>query len=382
MIELPNFDGAFERYHSGVATGNAEHNADKVAVEKGRQYRFDSAVNGTDFNPAQHSQAVHNVSIPSPGIAPGRTHETSDLRQSSDTNQDRVHHSELETNDDTQASNITVGRNGFPIGRWRCCECRRGHEIYRFEAGQHLISILSCLCKHRSCRSCTFQGDLRRFAPINDDEGVAFVPVPEGNSKDVLFGVVCRTCGLSWRAKAVHEAKHKRKMSSLRHKLSVLPKKVNPLQKLRHTQSMMHLGFTRDSRPEVSELGNALTKSRSNVNLRSAASAQAKDETPEEQVEGIEVQFYGIECTCGTVTDASSICFQILEPSEADSKAKKAKPKGHVSAENPQVAELQSDPELHAKGHGTSMLHLKGGSHPNPLLSNPVGESDALPGQM
>jgi hypothetical protein len=41
------------------------------------------------------------------------------------------------------------------------------------------------------------------------------------------------------------------------------------------------------------------------------------------------------------------------------------------------AAEPKFTPELRAKGYGTPMLHLKSGSHPNPLLNSPVQESES-----
>jgi hypothetical protein len=93
------------------------------------------------------------------------------------------------------------------LGRWQCCECRRDHGVYRFEHGQHLISILSCLCPHRSCTSCTLQGRIKRFAPIYDVEGSAVMPVAGDDGQGLYKGIVCRGCGLSWQAEKVEVPK-------------------------------------------------------------------------------------------------------------------------------------------------------------------------------
>ncbi|UPX18021.1 uncharacterized protein EKO05_0008345 [Ascochyta rabiei] len=273
-----------------------------------------------------------------------------------------------------QEEHITISNDIPPIGKWRCCECQRGHEIYRFEAGQHLISILNCLCKHRSCRSCTFQGNVRRFAPIDDAAGVASVPVLEGDGRTIRFGVICRTCGLSWRAKRVEEAK---RPGLLRRKLSILPKKVNPLHKLRTTRSMIYLGISHDSRTDVGRPGSALSTSRSIFNLKSASDAQGKDAKLAEQAQGAFVRFYGIECTCGSITNASSVCFQVVDTAEVNDDGK---PRGQSSVQVTETAESCSTSELEAKGYGTPTLHLKGGLHPNPLRRNPVKRSESPQG--
>lgn len=131
---------------------------------------------------------------------------------------------------------------------------------------------------------------------------------------------------------------------------------------------MIHLGFTRDSHPEESRPGTAMSTSRSIFNLRSVSDSQAKGVKAEDQAPGAEVRFYGIECTCGSTTNSSSICFQIIDTLDVD----RILPKEQTGVEAAEVAQPHLRPELRAKGYGTPTLHLKGGSHPNPLLSNPV----------
>ena len=257
------------------------------------------------------------------------------------------------------------------VGKWRCCECRRGYQTYHMNSGDHLISILNCSCTHRSCRNCTFEGSVKRFAPIYDPAGLASVPILEGNNKPIQFGVVCRTCGLSWRAKKTEAPKRHR---SFRQRLSVLPKKVNPLHKLRHTRSMIHLGLS-DDHNDDSRPGTALSASRSVFNLRCASDSQTKRTSPGEQAPGVEVRFYGIECTCGSVTNSGSLCFQLVEKPKAEGKPAHMEQMGMEARE---ASETTLAPALRAKGYGTPMLSLKGGSHPNPLLSNPAQAFEVL----
>src|SRR5690242_13236918 len=149
---------------------------------------------------------------------------------------------------ETEEKGVANSRSLLCTGKWRCCGCQRGHDIYRLGAGEHLISTLSCLCKHRSCRSCTLQGTAKQFAPIDDVTGVATIPATSDDGKTNQFGVICRTCGLSWRAETVM----KPKVHTLsRRRLSLLPM-VNPLQtiqQLRRSRSMLYLGLSQNHRP-------------------------------------------------------------------------------------------------------------------------------------
>lgn len=274
-------------------------------------------------------------------------------------------HSQDDKRESPESGKNTTCESISPIGKWRCCKCQSGHQIYRFETGQHLISILNCPCKHRSCKSCTFQGNVRRFAPIDDTGGVASVPLPDDDGDTIRFGVICRTCGLSWRAERVKQPK---RHVSLRRKLSVMPK-ANTLHRLRHTRSMIQLGFISESHPWESRPGTAMSKSRSIIDLKLASDSQAKGARVEGQARGAEVRFYGIECTCGSVTDTGSVCFQIVETPKVEDNVGS---KGQISIEATGPAEPQSVLELRAKGYGTPTLHLRGGPHPNPLRSNPV----------
>lgn len=257
-------------------------------------------------------------------------------------------------------------------GKWRCCGCQRGHDIYRLGAGEHLISTLSCLCKHRSCRSCAFQGTVKQFAPIDDVTGVATIPVASDDGKNNQFGVVCRTCGLSWRAETVK----KPKVHTLsRRRLSLLSM-VNPLQtiqQLRRSRSMLYLGLSQNHRPGGARPPSGSLTSHSSMNLRSTSGLQTKGAKPKpkEQAQGAEVSFHSIECTCGTVTDSTSLCFQLVNTHETDGKVTGDGQGGKA----PKAARRCGTPDLRAKGYGTPTLHLKGGPHPNPLRSNPVEKS-------
>lgn len=360
MIILSGLDSAFNGHRLRVAMGTY----DRAPADEDQQSCSDSATTQTGSDPASYNLITPNDRTPSLNSSSTVSGSEHDVFPSNNAGGAGVAEDGDSRNEDTAPS-----KDMRHIGKWRCCECRRGHEIYRFQAGEHLISILNCVCKHRSCRSCTFQGDIRRFAPIDDAAGVASVPVDEGHGNPIRFGVVCRTCGLSWRADKVEMAKHHVR---LRRRLSILPKKINPMHRLRSTRSMVHLGLARDRFLEESRPGTAVSLSRSIFNLSPASDTQSRDAKPEEQVKSAEVRFYGIECTCGSITNPSSLCFQVINTPAVDSGVglKEQTNTGVVREAEPQrVSELQ------AKGHGTPMLHLKGGCHPNPLLSNPAQKS-------
>ncbi|KAJ4984462.1 hypothetical protein SVAN01_10014 [Stagonosporopsis vannaccii] len=253
-------------------------------------------------------------------------------------------------------------------GKWRCCGCQRGHDIYRPGPDEHLISVLSCLCKHRSCRNCTFHGHIKRFAPIDDISGVASIPVTSDGGTTDRFGVVCHTCGLSWRTKTVQKTKTH---VITRRRLSILSKKTSPFQRLRHPQSMLYLGLSQSHRSDGARLPAGTSVSHPTMKLRSAVDSQNNGTKPEEQAQGAEVRFHGIECTCGTVTDSTSLCFQLVDFSEAEPEVTANVRAGQFT----EAATRCGMPELLTKRHDTPSLHLKGGPHPNPLFSNPVEDA-------
>jgi hypothetical protein len=115
------------------------------------------------------------------------------------------------------------------------------------------------------------------------------------------------------------------------------------------------------SRPHAA----TLTASKSVLNLRVLSKEMKKEHG--EQVEPVSVKFAGITCTCGMITAASSLCFQIVDPPKDFNEVQFAK---QVVARKP--AGFGSTPADQARGHGTPTLTLRGRSHPNPLRSNPV----------
>jgi hypothetical protein len=247
---------------------------------------------------------------------------------------------------------------------WYCCTCGDTHAILLRAKGPHPIGRLGCECSHRPCEDCEFSGYVKMYCPV--DEEPALVHMSEDKDDAIKFGVICSECGLSWRAQLVK--KEMSKMRSALHKISGLPKKLNrsrSLQKLRQASaSMVNL-----SRPEHS-----LSKTRSFGNLRSVSETKKMVETSTKEVGGqansAKVRFFGIMCVCGHITESESVCFQITEvpwgSPEADLERTKAEIRQRVG--------ITSPPELQQKGHRDRFISLKGGEHPNPLLSSPVDE--------
>ena len=268
------------------------------------------------------------------------------------------------------SDNITLPKHAPPKSSivslpaiWYCCACGDTHDLQSQAGGPHPIGRLGCECSHRPCQDCEFSGHVKIYCPV--DEQPALVHVTGEEDGQINFGVICRGCGLSWRAQPVK--KDISRMRSVLHKISVLPKKLkrsHSLQKLRQVSaSMINL-----SRPEVS-----LSKPRSFANLRSVSETK-KDETLTKEVGGqansAKVRFFGLFCACGRVTEAESVCFPITDvpwgTPEADLERKKVEIRKRVGSVSP--------PELQAKGHRDRLIHLKGGEHPNPLLSSPTDE--------
>jgi hypothetical protein len=252
-------------------------------------------------------------------------------------------------------TSATVNDASDSIGTWRCCKCDQKQELYQHDQGQHIVSALNCACPHKSCENCTLTGNIKLYQPVQE-------PIPvqlsDDEHKQVKFGVFCSNCGLSWRAQIVKD--------TVLQKISAVPKDLakrtaHPLDMLRESKSMSNLrgdhGFKTSSVP---------TKS-STLNLRQLSSEMAKEHG--KQANSVMVKFSGIQCTCGRTVDASSLCFQIVEPSKKE-----------VTAPETIVVEpsFTATSEDQARGIGKSTLALKGRRirHANPLMSNPVTDDD------
>ncbi|KAH7073012.1 hypothetical protein BKA63DRAFT_392707, partial [Paraphoma chrysanthemicola] len=234
-----------------------------------------------------------------------------------------------------------------PLGRWRCCKCGGGCELYEHDDSDNLVGAVTCVCPHRSCENCTLTGRIKTYKPVQE-------PIPvqlaDDKPKQVQFGVLCNNCGLSWRAQTVKD--------TVRQKVSAVPKTIakassQPLEKLRHTKSLM----------------------KSNANLRAKSDEMEKEHG--KQVKSVMVYFGGFNCTCGHTLDSSALCFQIVEADEATAATVVTTAS---TATPPPVVEPQpsftASPEDRIRGIGNSVLKIRRGGkiiyHPNPLASNPV----------
>ncbi|KAI0588551.1 hypothetical protein Alg130_03326 [Pyrenophora tritici-repentis] len=255
--------------------------------------------------------------------------------------------------------------SGEPCGKWRCCKCNRAQELVSYTKGEHPVSVLECACVHRSCTKCTLEGLIKAFVPMSEPE---VVTLSEDVNKSIRFGVFCDGCGLSWRAREVHDdASTKAAVKSALLRVSALPRRLNKrgphaLERLRPSQSMSNL----HAQPRATA---PLTVSKSVLNLRALSSEMEKEYG--KQAEMVSVKFTGIKCDCGMVTDASSLCFQIVDPPKDFYKAQFSKLMAERKVTPPSFG---TTPEDQARGHGAPTLTLKGGRvrHANPLRSNPV----------
>jgi hypothetical protein len=197
------------------------------------------------------------------------------------------------------------------------------------------------------------------------------IPLSEDDSKAIRFGVFCEGCGLSWRAeKAQDKVKKTTMYKSALLRVAAIPRRLairggaHPLERLRPSRSMNNLNDHAEREP--SDVSIASSRSVTSLLSFRSLSREMKKEYGE-QAESVFVKFTRIKCTCGMITEASSLCFQIVDPPKDFREVQCAK---QVVARN--VAGFGSTPEDRARGHGTPTLTLKGGRHPNPLRSNPV----------
>ncbi|KAF2112497.1 hypothetical protein BDV96DRAFT_689741 [Lophiotrema nucula] len=210
-----------------------------------------------------------------------------------------------------------------PAGSWSCCKCHRVKDIH-FQPGLHPIGTLSCDCSHKPCDSCNYAGDISYFVPISEP---LLVPIHGDKSSSITpFGIICTTCGLSWRARKVGGLRKMPSLHSPRYTTSSLGL-------LRKTQS---IGFMRNIK---------------------------KDRPLNKDVKSTSVCFTGIKCTCGTVSDYRTAGFRVVD--------------GAGKAEEPPKPTLRhpkryTDLRLLAKGVDSPTITLGQVEHPNPLRSAPV----------
>jgi hypothetical protein len=328
-------------------------------VDSGRKSRFDSAVeknNGGLVHSTDTSGDCPDTLAYTAGLSPALNNVTNTAVGSPGNNPELP-------KDVLPVPPKAISHERLPT-TWYCCVCEDTHAVHLQAKGPHPIGRLGCECSHRPCQDCEFSGYIEMYCPVDEEPALVHM---SGDKDDVIkFGAICRGCGFSWRAQLVQ--KEMSKMRSALHKISGLPKKLNrsrSLQKLRQASaSMVNL-----SRPKHS-----LSKTRSFGNLRSVSETKKMVETSTKEVGGqansAKVRFFGIMCVCGRITESESVCFQITDvpwgTPEADLERTKAEIRERVG--------ITSPPELQQKGHRDRFISLKGGEHPNPLLSSPVDE--------
>lgn len=273
------------------------------------------------------------------------------------------------------------------IGKWRCCKCTRGHSLYAFDNGLHPVSILNCLCTHRSCVNCALEGPhIKPFHPMR--EPVVIHLSDDHAPRLIRFGVFCDGCGLSWRAQEVRDDNSRKtgngnSSSALLQRISAMPRSLvrKGLYPLRHSRSLSHLtSSSSSSNSAVAVEKQPLLVSGSSINLRQLSSEMEKGHG--KQADVTSVRFTAIKCTCGLVTDTGSLCFQVVsaplhKQRSAGGCEDRLDEEAEVAGEKRKVfGGFTTTPVYWAKGHGQPVLHLKGGEHPNPLRSAPVKVDD------
>jgi hypothetical protein len=208
------------------------------------------------------------------------------------------------------------------------------------------------------------EGLVRQFVPMNEPE---VVPLSEDRTKAIRFGVFCDGCGLSWRAEVVRDQeKTKRLMKSAFQRIYAVPRHIkkrspHPLERIRTSRSMNSLNSLALPRSDM-----PLTASKSALGLRALSNEMEKEHG--EQAKLVSVRFTGIKCSCSMATDATSLCFQVVDPPKDFHTVQFAK---QMAERN--VAGFGSTLADKERGHGTPTLTVKNGvRHPNPLMSNPV----------
>lgn len=366
VVDLPNISFDTAGTHLKDDTEGLDSRGPK-AEQGAEQERYDGRMQPVNTTTGSYNYVGLGLTQKLPGsVARARAIAESRLKSSN-----AQHPSLRERHDDSDApkapspGTITFAPESTevpsPCGKWRCCKCKRGHAVYSSAHGQHPVSVLSCVCAHRSCSKCTLEGLLKQFVPMSEPE---VVPLSEDKDKAVRFGVFCDGCGLSWRAQEVHDSVKKEAVKSALLQVSgmhrrLTARKPHPLERIRASRSMSNLRTP----PQPSA---PMAASKSVFNLRALSNEMKKEHG--EQADLVSVKFTGVKCTCGMTTDATSLCFQIVDPPKDFHKVQFAK-----QMAGRRVAGFGSTPEDKARGHGTPMLTLKGcRRHPNPLMSNPI----------
>lgn len=271
---------------------------------------------------------------------------------------DRNHNQQTSTSRVDGQSRVTRP----PIGKWQCCECRRGQFIVEYDHKQHLAGILHCRCGHCPCARCLLTGDIKVYKPV--EEPFLVQSADDDKHEAIRYGSFCEQCGLSWRAQSVKQ--------SIRNKLSTAPRHFvarhrpqYPLEKVRKSRSMVDL---------LNHQTGRLHHSNSVASIKTMGNELER--THGQQVASTLVTLTGIRCTCTNLLNTHSLCFRILD----------TVPPPHVHHSSHGVSNSVTGSSFSAtvedKARGietaTLSLHKHGRTihHPNPLMSNPIGLAD------
>ncbi|KAF2015735.1 hypothetical protein BU24DRAFT_461967 [Aaosphaeria arxii CBS 175.79] len=216
-----------------------------------------------------------------------------------------------------------------------------GANSLQLRPGKHPIGAVACRCPHRPCEDCRFSGSLRYFMPITDPLSIPRVDRHHSTTGDrmseIPYGIVCKTCGLSWRAEEVRRA---RRVPSLKETFRDLQKnRLHPR-------------------------GGRLQKSQSMLTLNASPKLVVEDSSSP-IVRSTSIRLAGRKCTCGSVSSEDTFCFRIVTENELGNSLES-------SARYYREPSRVTDEELRAKGHHNSVLCIRNVVHPNPLRRNPV----------
>jgi hypothetical protein len=181
---------------------------------------------------------------------------------------------------------------------------------------------------------------LKYFVPIR--EPLAIVAPESEKGEEIPYGIVCRKCGLSWRACAT--VRHKKENVVLEEKKTIISaSKTKPGPKRFLTL--------------LSSMSNGTRKRRSSFDFAPDFSAQRgnPDRTMAQStaIKSINIQFSGLKCKCGSVSNVEeTFCFHIVEGGNGGLE-------GNIRAQSPAYQD-------------GSVLKIRDVEHPNPLRSHPV----------
>jgi hypothetical protein len=89
--------------------------------------------------------------------------------------------------------------SAYPAGKLHCCNCNEAKDIYLHDQ-MHPLGIMVCSCDHIACEACLFSGRVTNFVPITE---LLPVPISQEALLRAPYGIVCSSCGLSWRAEGI-----------------------------------------------------------------------------------------------------------------------------------------------------------------------------------